>query len=158
MLYVRNISCRSIILQRQQTQKRSDLRPPRVGAGEGVGCRQSEGASFQWQDKQALGMWCCWPVTPSSSQPEGPLCARRLCPALSRRLLKFVPESEMLPDHLISAAPFLLLSVFPRIRSFPMSRLPLRLSLKNSPSSAGDEGSVPGSGRSPGEGNAYPLQ
>ena len=46
-------------------------------------------------------------------------------------LLKFAPiESVMLPDHLISAAPFLLPSVFPRIRSFPMSRLPLRLSCK----------------------------
>ena len=30
--------------------------------------------------------------------------------------------------------------------------------VKNSPSSAGDAGSVPGSGRSPGEGNGYPLQ
>ena len=30
--------------------------------------------------------------------------------------------------------------------------------VKNSPASAGDMGSVPGSGRSPGEGNGNPLQ
>ena len=30
--------------------------------------------------------------------------------------------------------------------------------VKNSPDNAGDMGSVPGSGRSPGEGNANPLQ
>ena len=29
---------------------------------------------------------------------------------------------------------------------------------KESASSAGDPGSIPGSGRSPGEGNGYPLQ
>ena len=30
--------------------------------------------------------------------------------------------------------------------------------VKNLPSNAGDMGSIPGSGRSPGEGNGYPLQ
>ena len=30
--------------------------------------------------------------------------------------------------------------------------------VKNLPFNAGDPGSVPGSGRSPGEGNGYPLQ
>ena len=30
--------------------------------------------------------------------------------------------------------------------------------LKNLPANAGDLGSIPGSGRSPGEGNGYPLQ
>ena len=30
--------------------------------------------------------------------------------------------------------------------------------VKNPPASAGDTGSIPGSGRSPGEGNGYPLQ
>ena len=30
--------------------------------------------------------------------------------------------------------------------------------VKNSPVNAGDSGSIPGSGRSPGEGNGYPLQ
>ena len=30
--------------------------------------------------------------------------------------------------------------------------------VKNLPASAGDAGSIPGSGRSPGEGNGYPLQ
>ena len=30
--------------------------------------------------------------------------------------------------------------------------------IKNPPASAGSEGSIPGSGRSPGEGNGYPLQ
>ena len=30
--------------------------------------------------------------------------------------------------------------------------------VKNPPANAGDLGSVPGSGRSPGEGNDYPLQ
>jgi len=32
------------------------------------------------------------------------------------------------------------------------------LVVKNPPANAGDEGSVPGLGRSPGEGNGYPLQ
>ena len=39
--------------------------------------------------------------------------------------------------------------------------LPLRLNSKESACSAGaagDAGSIPGSGRSPGEGNGYPLQ
>ena len=31
-------------------------------------------------------------------------------------------------------------------------------SVKNPPASAGDAGSIPGSGRSPGEGNGNPLQ
>ena len=30
--------------------------------------------------------------------------------------------------------------------------------IKNPPASAGDPGSIPGSGRSPGEGNGHPLQ
>ena len=30
--------------------------------------------------------------------------------------------------------------------------------VKNSPANAGDTGSIPGLGRSPGEGNDYPLQ
>ena len=30
--------------------------------------------------------------------------------------------------------------------------------VKNLPANAGDVGSIPGSGRSPGEGNGYPLQ
>ena len=30
--------------------------------------------------------------------------------------------------------------------------------VKNPPANAGDEGSIPGSGRSPGEGNGNPLQ
>ena len=30
--------------------------------------------------------------------------------------------------------------------------------VKNLPTSTGDAGSIPGSGRSPGEGNGYPLQ
>ena len=30
--------------------------------------------------------------------------------------------------------------------------------VKNTPASAGDAGSIPGSGKSPGEGNGYPLQ
>ena len=30
--------------------------------------------------------------------------------------------------------------------------------VKNPPANAGDTGSIPGSGRSPGEGNGYPLQ
>ena len=32
------------------------------------------------------------------------------------------------------------------------------LMVKNPPANAGDEGSIPGSGRSPGEGNGNPLQ
>ena len=36
--------------------------------------------------------------------------------------------------------------------------LPWRLSVKNLPSNAGDAGSIPGSGRAPGEGNSNPLQ
>ena len=36
--------------------------------------------------------------------------------------------------------------------------LPLRFSWKESACDAGDLGSIPGSGRSPGEGKGYPLQ
>ena len=36
--------------------------------------------------------------------------------------------------------------------------LPQWLSVKNPPANAGDVGSIPGSGRSPGEGNGNPLQ
>ena len=32
------------------------------------------------------------------------------------------------------------------------------LVIKNLPANAGDQGSIPGMGRSPGEGNSYPLQ
>ena len=35
---------------------------------------------------------------------------------------------------------------------------PSWLSVKNPPANAGDAGSIPGSYRSPGEGNGYPLQ
>ena len=35
---------------------------------------------------------------------------------------------------------------------------PQWLSVKNPPANAGDVGSIPGSGRSPGEGNGNPLQ
>ena len=37
-------------------------------------------------------------------------------------------------------------------------RLPRWLSVKNLPANAGDAGSIPGLGRSPGEGNGNPLQ
>ena len=37
-------------------------------------------------------------------------------------------------------------------------RLPRWLMVKNPPARAGDAGSIPGSGRSPGEGNGNPLQ
>ena len=36
--------------------------------------------------------------------------------------------------------------------------LPWWLSIKNLPANAGDMGSIPESGRSPGEGNGHPLQ
>ena len=39
-----------------------------------------------------------------------------------------------------------------------LSGLPRWLSVKNPPASAGDVASVPGSGRSPGEGSGSPLQ
>ena len=35
---------------------------------------------------------------------------------------------------------------------------PYKLVVQNLPASAGDMGSIPGSGRSPGKGNGYPLQ
>ena len=38
-----------------------------------------------------------------------------------------------------------------------MSRLPGGSVVKNLPANAGDVGSTPGSGRSPGEGNGHPL-
>ena len=40
----------------------------------------------------------------------------------------------------------------------PGEGLPLWLSVKNPPADAGDAGLIPGSGRSPGEGNGNPLQ
>ena len=40
----------------------------------------------------------------------------------------------------------------------PVLGLPWWLSVKNLPANAGDKGSIPGSGRSPGEGNGNPLQ
>ena len=40
----------------------------------------------------------------------------------------------------------------------PLSMCPGAQLVKNLPDSAGEAGSIPGSGRSPGEGNAYPLQ
>ena len=41
---------------------------------------------------------------------------------------------------------------------FPRVRLPWWLSGKESACKAGDPGSIPGSGKSPGEGNGYPRQ
>ena len=47
----------------------------------------------------------------------------------------------------------------PRITTVPKDGLPLWLQLvKNLPAMAGDLGSIPGLGRSPGEGKGYPLQ
>ena len=72
-------------------------------------------------------------------------------------------ESVMPSSHLILCCPLLLLP------PIPLSAVEKKLSLyslgfpgasadKESAYSAGDQGSVPGSGRSPGEENGYPLQ
>ena len=39
-----------------------------------------------------------------------------------------------------------------------ISYMPSGLAVKNPPANAGDSGSIPGRGRSPGEGNGNPLQ
>ena len=44
------------------------------------------------------------------------------------------------------------------VKSVHALGLPLWLSGQNLPASAGDPGSIPGSGMSPGDGNGYPLQ
>ena len=46
----------------------------------------------------------------------------------------------------------------PRVRKIPCSRAPCGSAGKESGCNAGDLGSIPGSGRSPGEGNGNPLQ
>ena len=74
-------------------------------------------------------------------------------------------ELMMPSNHLILHCPLLLLpSVFPTIRVFSCE-LALHFSFKISPSNgkesacnAGDQGSIPGLVRSPGEGNGNPLQ
>ena len=58
------------------------------------------------------------------------------------------PSPEDLPDPRIEPA-------FP---SWQLSSLPLSPDSKESACSAGDPGSIPESGRSPGKGNSYPLQ
>ena len=58
-----------------------------------------------------------------------------------------------------SAAPFsFYLQSFPASGSFPMSQLPGGSHSKASVFNAGEPGSIPGSGRFPGEGNGNPLQ
>ena len=76
-----------------------------------------------------------------------------------RSLLKFMSiESMMSSNHFILCHPLLLLSlIFPSIRVFSWC-FPGGSDGKESTCKAGDPGSIPGSGRSSGEGNGYPIQ
>ena len=71
---------------------------------------------------------CFWPWGPAECNSAAPLHPSRLCQ---------IPVSPSLP----------------RAWGFPADSL-----VKNLPVSAGDSGLIPGSGRSPGEGNGSPLQ
>ena len=77
----------------------------------------------------------------------------------SQSLLKLTSiESVMPTNHLILCLPFLLLSsIFPSIRVEHLG-FPGGSAGKESVCSVGDLGSIPGLGRSPGEGKGYPLQ
>ena len=99
-------------------------------------------------------------TTPWPAAHQAPLSS-----AISQNLLKFMStESVTLSNHLILYRPLPLLpSNFPSIRVFSSeSVLPIKFpggsEVKASASNAGDLGSIPGSGRSPGEGNGNPLQ
>ena len=127
---------------------------------------------------------CIWLfATPWTAAHQAPLSS-----TTSGSLLKFMStELVMLSNHLILCCSFLLLPsgfvsirVFfkelallirlPKYWSFSFSNSPSNeysglISLtpgcsvvKNPPANAGDAGSIPGSGRSPGEGNGNPLQ
>ena len=61
------------------------------------------------------------------------------------------------PEHLVSV-PVTLYSNHHTHSSSKHSGLPWRLNGKGSASNTGDRGSIPGAGRSPGEGNGNPLQ
>ena len=61
------------------------------------------------------------------------------------------------PEHLVSV-PVTVYSNHHTHSSSKHSGLPWRLYGKGSASNAGDRGSIPGAGRSPGEGNGNPLQ
>ena len=61
------------------------------------------------------------------------------------------------PEHLVSV-PVTVYSNHHTHGSSKHSGLPWRLYGKGSASNAGDRGSIPGAGRSPGEGNGNPLQ
>ena len=107
------------------------------------------------------------PVISDSLQPHELRHAKLPGPFLSPRVCSnsMSIESMMPSNHLILYCPLLLLpSVFPTIRVFSCE-LALYISFKISPSNskesacnAGDQGSIPGLGRSPGEGNGNSLQ
>ena len=73
-------------------------------------------------------------------------------------LLKLMSIELVMPsNHLRLCRPLLLLpSIFPGVRVFSNDQV--ALVVKNAPANAGDVGSVPGSGRSLGEGNGNLLQ
>ena len=82
-------------------------------------------------------------------------CQTSLSFTISQSLLKFMSvESVMLSNHLILSHSLLYLpSISPSIRGFPGSS-----DGKASARNVRDPGSIPGLGRSPGEGNGNPLQ
>ena len=88
-------------------------------------------------------------------QSTGVSALASFLPKKSQSLLKLMSfESVMPSNHLILCCPLLLLpSIFPASWSFPGGS-----DGKESACNAGDRGSIPGSERSPGEGNGYPLQ
>ena len=85
------------------------------------------------------------------------VCQASLSFTISQSLLKLVPTESVMPsNHFILCHPFSsYLQSFPVLGSFPVSS---GSDGKEFACSAGDLGSIPGLGRSPGEGNDYPLQ
>ena len=93
------------------------------------------------------------------SLPHGLQHARLPCSSItnSQSLLKLMSTELVMPsNHLFLCHPLLLPpSIFPSIRVFSPQ---VMLVVKNPPANAGDPGSMPGSGRSPGGGHGNPLQ
>ena len=67
-------------------------------------------------------------------------------------------NSSLSPRSQISSKTFICLHIAFKSMIHLSSGFPGGLVVKNLPANAGDEGSIPESGRSPGEGNSNPLQ
>ena len=90
-----------------------------------------------------------------------PWTAAHLSPPLSPRVcLNSCPLSQWCRPTISSCYPLLLPSIFPASESFLITWLffPNSSPVKESTCNAGDLGLIPGLGRSPGEGNSYPLR